>query len=291
MKMIVSKNKAVAVSVAFLMLSSSALLSSCSKSAKYAKKAKFESSMLLNDTASLGKSYDAVAEDSIEARKFIRTAYVNYEIPSLDSTDELISEYVKTFGGFISDSSSNKDSCSYTVKIPSSEFEKALTYSDGFGKITSKSIYNDDVTDRYYDLETRLNTKKVMKEKLESYLSKAKDMKELLEVEKQLNQVVSDLEVMQGQMNRLSKQIDYATFNISFSLPASKSSTGYSWGGVGDALTTAFAGFGIFLGYVGVGLIYLVIFGVPIVALFALFYWLLFGKIGLLVKLFRKLKG
>jgi hypothetical protein len=33
-----------------------------------------------------------------------------------------------------------------------------------------------------------------------------------------------------------------------------------------------------------------VIFGIPLIALAAFFFWLLFGKVGLLVKLFKKLK-
>lgn len=37
-------------------------------------------------------------------------------------------------------------------------------------------------------------------------------------------------------------------------------------------------------------LFYIIIFGIPLVALAAFFFWLLFGKVGLLIKLFKKLK-
>ena len=46
---------------------------------------------------------------------------------------------------------------------------------------------------------------------------------------------------------------------------------------------------GFFWGLLKV-LFYIVIFGVPVVAVAAFFFWLLFGKVGLLVKLFKKLK-
>jgi phosphatidylserine synthase len=40
----------------------------------------------------------------------------------------------------------------------------------------------------------------------------------------------------------------------------------------------------------GIGILYIILIGVPSVLLVALLYWLCFGKIGLVKKLFRKLK-
>lgn len=247
------------------------------------------------NTSSLKKMESVASEpslvsDSVDYRKFIRTGYLGFEVSSLSGVEAVVYDYAKKFGGYVSDSSQGTESCSFTVKIPVSEFENAITFSDGFGKLLSKSIYADDVTDRFYDLETRVASKQVMKDKLEGYLKKAKDMKELLEVEKQLNEVISDLEVMQGQFERLSKQIEYATLNLSFSLPGTQVSPGFSWNSLGKSFKGIFSGFGIFLGYCGLGLLYIFVFGVPLLAILAFLYWLLFGKIGLLVKLFSKLR-
>lgn len=232
-----------------------------------------------------------VVSESSDFRKFIKTGHLDFEVSTLLGVEALVSDYANKFGGYVSDSSQGTTNCNFTVKVPVSEFENAISFSDGFGKLLSKSIFADDVTDRFYDLETRVVSKQIMKDKLEGYLTKAKDMKELLEVEKQLNEVLLDLEVMQGQLARLSKQIDYATLNLTFSLPGSQVSPGFSWNSLGKSFKGIFLSFGIFLGYCGLGLLYIVVFGIPLLAILAFLYWLLFGKIGLLVKLFTKLRG
>ena len=96
-----------------------------------------------------------------------------------------------------------------------------------FGKIRRKNIYTSDVTDQYYDLETRLLTKRELLKKLQGYLKNASNMDEILKIETKISDVTSELEVMQGQMNRLSKQISFSTITINAKLPANHTEEGF----------------------------------------------------------------
>jgi ABC-type multidrug transport system permease subunit len=80
--------------------------------------------------------------------------------------------------------------------------------------------------------------------------------------------------------------VDYATIHLILRSP--QTTTGYS---LGDRVSDLFDGFGDFASVVLVVLLGIVIFGVPLIIIFFVAFWLLFGRIGLLKKAFRLAAG
>jgi hypothetical protein len=60
---------------------------------------------------------------------------------------------------------------------------------------------------------------------------------------------------------------------------------------LGERVAELFSGFGEFLSIAAVVIIGLVVYGVPALLLLALLFWLLFGRVGLLKKLWRIAAG
>ena len=230
------------------------------------------------------------SSETTQERKIIKTGSLSYEVKNLSETEEKIAAWLEGFGGYIADTWSNRNNMNVTVKVPSSSFEDAMNSTGDFGELLSRSISTEDVSENYYDLETRLETRKILQEKLESYLAGAKSISDLLEIERQLNDVTSELESMEKQFRRLSNQIDFSTISISCRLPANTTETGFETPdflqGLKDFCYNALQ----FLCNFGLGILYIILVGVPSVLLIALLYWLCFGKIGLVRKLFNKLK-
>lgn len=73
-----------------------------------------------------------------------------------------------------------------------------------------------DVSARYYDLETRIKNKKALEQRYIKLLEKASVIKDILEIEKNLNEVRTEIEGLQGQFNYLQKQVNLSTINLSF---------------------------------------------------------------------------
>lgn len=224
-------------------------------------------------------------------RKLIRTGTIMVEVESLADTRESINSWVGRFKGYIADSNEGPSSMTCTIRIPSQYFEEAINEAYGLGKLRSKTIRAEDVTDRYYDLQARLDTKLILQERYQSYLKQAKDIEDLLAVERKLNDVTSEVESMKGQLKLLNSQIDYSTIVLSARLPPNETEEGFT-------LPDTKTGFKNFLGtaagfFNGVlfFFLYLILFGVPIVLIIALLWWLCFGKIGLIRKLFSKANG
>lgn len=265
-------------------------------SAKKMAPAAFAADSMAATEMSVMESNDAVYEESapdsgaVQERKLIYSGDINLEVSSLAESKQAVEAWVKKFGGYISNSSESSTSVSFTANIPSAEFHNAMNEGGQIGKLKSKNIYSNDVTDNYYDLETRLSTRHILLERLEKYLAEAKDMKEMLQIETKINDITSELERMEGQMNRLKNQIDYSRINVYASLPVNQSETGFI---LPDTKTGARKFLGnvvnFFANFAFVAL-YIVVFGVPVILFFMLIYWLTFGKIGLIRKLFRRIR-
>lgn len=269
-----------------------------------------ESKLSMKSFASGARSSNAVYSDSIEyemaeessdfdnsrsqnaeyERKLIRTGNVTLEVKTVSDAEEKISAWAKSLGGYITNANTWENGAGFTVRVPASRFDDAMAQAGEFGRVTNRSVSSQDVSDNYYDLQSRLQTKYILRDKLTGYLNQAKDIKDLLEIERQLNSVLEDIDSTEGRFKRLSGQIDFSTIYINMQFERGKDEGGIilpdvknSWN---EFVSTVIA---FFWGLLKI-LFYIVIFGIPLIAIAAFLFWLLFGKVGLLVRLFKKLK-
>ena len=235
------------------------------------------------------KTSDTGGEKKAE-RKLIKNGYLTVEVPDLAKSESAVEAWCKTFDGYIASTSTSERNSNYTVKIPSAQFDEAMKAIGEIGIVKSHGVSTQDVSEQFYDLQTRLSTKKVMKANLEKYLSQAKDIKDLLQIETELNSVISDIESMEGRMKRLSNQIDYSTINITMQLPYGKTDSGFSFPDASNGLRKFISNIISFFAKCLVVFFYIIIGGIPVLAILAFLYWLLLGKVGLLKKLYLRLK-
>ncbi len=222
-------------------------------------------------------------------RKIVRDGYLNIEVSDLSEVETRIQELASFSNGWISDTSRYNKTFSATIKVPAELFEQTMNAAGNYGHLLSKSVNSYDITDTWYDTETRLETKRTLQKKLQGYLAEASNLSELLEIEKQLSQVTSDLEVMEGQMQRMKNQVAYSTIHLTFELPG-EYNDGSFWHELKSQCKTFGPNLLKFLAWCGLCLLYLTVFGIPVIAIIALLFWLLFGKVGLLRKLFLRLR-
>lgn len=245
----------------------------------------------LSAEESLGYEDGNPASSVSAEKKLIKRGDVSVQVENLSDSLAYVEKWTESFSGYVASSSATERDAYFSLKIPSARFEEAMNSAGTIGKVTSHSVNTEDVSEQFYDLESRIENKKIMKEKLEGYLKNASDIKDLLQIERELNSVVSEIDSMEGRMRRLSNQIEYSTVSVHISLPANRDEHGFIFpdisGGFSDFLSL-FVGF--IFGFIRVFFM-IILFGVPVLAALAFFYWLLFGRAGFAVKLFRFLKG
>lgn len=223
-------------------------------------------------------------------RKLIYTGYISLGVENLSETKNAVEQWLKKYDGYISNSSESQRSVNFTVNIPQKNFFAAMDEGASLGKIKNKNVNCRDVTEQFYDLQTRLDTRHILLERLQNYLASSSNVKDLIEIETKINDVTSELEQMQGNMNRLQKQITFSRIEIQAMLPAGSNERGFIFPDIKDGARNLLHNIvSFFVNFIFV-LIYVFIFGTLIVLALILIYWLAFGKIGLVRKLFDKIK-
>ena len=240
-----------------------------------------------NAFESPAESASSPSEESF-ARKLIYTGDVFIETEDLSLLQSSIEAWSKKYSGYIANSSSGQRDINFTVKIPAENFEKAMAETGSFGKVKNRNINTNDVSEEFYDLQGRLATRKLLKTKLEGYLKQSGSLQDLLKVERELNSVQTEIESMEGRLKRLTNRIDFSTITIYGNIPFNTSPDGgYEWPDLKENFRHFVSSVtGFFAGLLTV-LLYIAVCGIPLLAVLALLYWLLFGKIGLLIKLFK----
>ena len=122
----------------------------------------------------------------------------------------------------------------------------------------------------------------------QSYLRRASNIEEILAVESRISELQYDIEGTGKQLRDLANRIDYATIDLALLGPAAASDRSETFG---ERIGQMFGSFGGFLSGVAVVIIGIVIYGIPILLLLAAFFWLFFGKIGLMRKLWLVVKS
>jgi hypothetical protein len=231
---------------------------------------------------------EMLSENDLE-RKIVMTAHVRVRVENLDEADSLIKDLMKKYNAYASSTDIDDNVRRYSIRVPSPVYKAAIDEINGMGRLLGRSESAEDVTLRYYDLEGRLATKKELLKTFQSYLGKAKTIEEILSVEKRIAELQYEIEGTGKELRNLANRVDYATIELSVLGPIASSS--YRGPTLTERFKELFSSFGSFLSLMVIILVGIVIFGIPILLLLIFFFWLLFGKIGLLKKLWRRAAG
>ena len=141
----------------------------------------------------------------------------------------------------------------------------------------------EDVTLRYYDLESRIETRRELIRTFHGYLARARNIEEILAVESRIAELQREIDNTGTQFRNLANLIDYSTINLNVTGPVSAvSNTGPTFG---EKMTKLFSSFGKTITNIFVVLTGILIYSIPIVLIIVFIIWLFFGRVGLLKKL------
>jgi hypothetical protein len=236
-----------------------------------------------NSTSETGTNQGyAVGE---KTRKLIKSAEIRIRVNSLEETGTVIAEMLKQYNAYSSYTVVHDNSRNYTLKIPTMFFETVLTGISGMGKVLYSSSRIEDTTIKFYDLDNRLHTKEELINTFRSYLKQAKTIDEIMRVEKYIADLQQEIDWLGSQLSDLSHLIDYATVNLELQGPIADST--YYIPGLKERIGELFTSFGGYLSTVIVVLAGIALYGLPILFIFILLFWIFLGKIGLLKKIWR----
>lgn len=129
---------------------------------------------------------------------------------SVAATLDNIVLIAESFGGYLAGRTDN----SIRVKVPSADFRAALSKIDLLGNVTSRSVTAEDVSAEYHDLETRLQNLKASRKRIEEFMARATSIAELMTVEKELERVATEIDVIQGRLQFLKDRTSFSMLTV-----------------------------------------------------------------------------
>jgi hypothetical protein len=192
------------------------------------------------DQVSLNEAEKSQAEKPAEVmtRKIIRNADLTLEAEKPDEAQRKITAVAEGKKGFVITSTqrntneklSGSNSVSMQIRVPSDKFQESLEeIRKTADRVIVESVTGQDVTEEFVDIEARLKTKKALEARFLEIMQQAKSVTEALEVERQLANVRTEIERIEGRKRFLESQTSLSTINVEIRTPVAitSSSTGF----------------------------------------------------------------
>ena len=231
-------------------------------------------------------SKNEIEENNIKERKLIISVDLSVNSKDIEKSYKSIEEKVKEYKGYFENIDSYKYRYFIALRIPKDNLYNFLEFIENNQNVQNKNINTEDITENYYDIENRIKNREALLDKLRNYLKEAKNIEEILSVEDRINNLTYEIERMKGNFENLTSLIEYSKVNITIKNPeAMRRNVNFY-----DKFLYTINFLKYFFSSIIFFLIGFVAIAIPIVLLLALFYYIAFGKIGLIKKLYKKIK-
>lgn len=158
-------------------------------------------------------------------RKIVRNAEITAETMDFDAASKSVEDAVKQYGGFISDRSVGGNSYYrysdvsertlwVSARIPSERLDEFLESVGDLINVTYRSEYSEDMSDVYFDSESRMNALLIQEERYLSILKGATEVSDIITIEAALSDLRYQIERLKGSLNRIDDRVSFSTVNI-----------------------------------------------------------------------------
>lgn len=174
----------------------------------------------------------------VTERKIIRNADLQLETASPEEAQRKITTIAESKNGFVITSTqkstnlqvSGRNSVSMTIRVPAEKFQESIAeIRKTVDRVVVETISGEDVTEEFVDIEARLKTKKALEERFLEIMKQAKNVEDALNVERQLADVRTEIERIEGRKRFLENQTSLSTITLNLQTPTaiSGSSSGF----------------------------------------------------------------
>ena len=151
--------------------------------------------------------------------KMIYRANLELETTEFDKAREDIAALTNQLGGYFeeqnnSNYSSGYRSASYTVRVPAEKFDGFLRQIGSLCSVRWQSQSAEDVSEHYYDMESRLETAKIKLDRLQELLARAENMEDIITIENAISDVEYQIESLSGELRHYDALIGYSTIYV-----------------------------------------------------------------------------
>lgn len=154
--------------------------------------------------------------------KMIYTANLEMQSLEFDQTASDLAALVEQMGGYFESRSMNNYSsgyrrASYTVRVPTERFESFLHQAGEICHVTYSSQSAQDITEQYFDTDSRLKTAQTKLERLQELLARAESMEDIITIESAISDTEYEIESLSGTLRHYDALVGYSTIYVELS--------------------------------------------------------------------------
>lgn len=182
-----------------------------------------EGNGIINNDDSYSDSAEAPAasageESSPAERKIIQDASLEMEAEDASVLYDKLSEYGRELGGYdFSFDVQHYETYSVVnavIKIPPEKLRMFMSYAGENATIINSKMSSEDVTESYYDIQTRLETKRKSLERYYALLDSAKSVDEIIQLQRTIDGITEEIESYEGKLKMWDSLVDMATVKL-----------------------------------------------------------------------------
>ncbi len=165
------------------------------------------------------------------AARLVVTSEIGLEVDDLRAAYQTTGDIVRGLGGFVAegrisqaDGTDRDDETPFAfvrLRVPSEQHDALLAaLRESARTVTREETTTSEVTAEYTDLQSRLTNLQRSEAQYQELLDRSGSIEDVLNVTARLDEVRGEIEQVQGRINLLGDQSDFATVAVTMSLPA-----------------------------------------------------------------------
>jgi hypothetical protein len=186
--------------------------------AEYAPSAEKEAEVYLEESPMVSESERAVTSlvelayvpVMPEDRKRVYSGFCQLRVESVEKTKNRIFSIAEQSGGYVESSYSDK----IIIRVPAERFREIFSTITGLGEVIDKTIETYDVTEKFQDLNARLEIAERTRERLYALLEETDDVEERFRILKEIKRLTDEIESIKQNLEMIKKQISFSRITV-----------------------------------------------------------------------------
>lgn len=104
--------------------------------------------------------------------------------------------------------------CEINLRVPATNFDVMMEEAGSIGKVINSNIASENITQKYLDVQSHINSKTLRINRLKELISKADSISELSELYSELEDAEYDLDSLKSQLKNMDLDVAYSYINI-----------------------------------------------------------------------------
>jgi hypothetical protein len=179
---------------------------------------------------SLTQADTAASAAEAADRKIIRNANLTIEVNSTTDMQHKVTSIAEAHGGFVVTSEARQRESAdparrtldikLVVRVPAERFGSALDQIRGLATtLREENVTGQDVTEEFIDLEARIRTQRALELQFLEIMKQARKVEDALEVQRQIADVRTDIEKLEGRKRFLENRASLSTIVVNLEAP------------------------------------------------------------------------